>query len=272
MTPYVCRDTQRLPDYVEDEDVTSTSADLVQVPTTSEGDEDTDLLSVVIPSTETACAQTSESEEDTESPTMNEQQAVKRRIKRKQRKRQVKVAETHQRTKGSESEETPAHEQTVIVPVSTRPKRQSKASVRLQDFVLSNVVSICFAQPAVRSTYTANSRLSNTFQADNTDVNHQKRVRRQSVLPTIYEDCVTAAEEPLTATYNHHRFKPKTRAARVAEFVLMNDLFENADVREIRAAVRTTIEAIQEPLSCTPEFNKTFNEFVLAVDLRISSL
>ena len=115
---------RRLPDFVDDEEVTSTTADLAQVPTMSKGGEDTDLVSVTIPSTETACAQTSEPEEDTVSPKMSEQQSVKRGIKRKQRKRQVKVAETHQRTEGSESEETPVHEQAVKVPVSTRPKRQ----------------------------------------------------------------------------------------------------------------------------------------------------
>ncbi len=264
LTPYVCRDTQRLPDYVEDDDVASTTSDLVQVPTTHEGDEYTDLLSAAIPSTETACAPTSEPEEDTVSPTMNEQQSVKGRIKRKRRKRQVKVAGTHHRTEGSESEETPAHEHAVQVPVSTRPKRQSKASVRLQDFVLSDDVSICDTQPAVRS-------ICNIFQSDNTDVNRQK-VRRQPVLPTIHEDCVTAVDEPSIATYGHHRFKPKTIAARIAEFVLMNDPFENVDVREARAAVRTTLEIIQELPNCMPEFNETVNEFLRAVDLGISSL
>ena len=105
LTPYICRDTRRLPNYVEDEEVTSATSDLVQVLTTPEGEEDTDPLSVAIPSTETACAQKSEPEENTLSPTMNKQQSVKRRIKRKQRKRQVEVAETHQRTENSESEE-----------------------------------------------------------------------------------------------------------------------------------------------------------------------
>ena len=42
LTPYICRDTRRLPDYVEDEEVTSAASDLVQVPTTPEGDEDTE--------------------------------------------------------------------------------------------------------------------------------------------------------------------------------------------------------------------------------------
>ena len=196
---------------------------------------------------------------------MNEQPSVKRRIKRKQRKRQVKFAGTHHRTEGSESEETPAHEHTVQVPVSTRPKRQSNSSVRLQDFVLSNDVSIYDTQPAVRG-------ICNIFQPDNTDVNRRKKVWRQPVLPTIYKNCVTAVDEPSTDTYSHHRFKPKTRAVRIAEFVLMNDPFENVDVREARAAVRTTLETIQELPNRTPEFNETFNEFLRVVDLGISSL
>ena len=168
LTPYVCRNTQRLPDYEEDEDVTPASADSAQYPMPSEEDDDTNLLPITVSSTETVFERISKQNKDAVSPPRNEQSLAKRRARRKRRKRRSKNAEAHQRTESNWPEGAPVNEQAIKLPVSTRPKRQSKTLVRLQNFVLNGDVSTDDAQPAVCSVRT-------TFEADTSSLDAQKK-------------------------------------------------------------------------------------------------